>query len=1243
MVMVIKAIVDKADYQNMVRNFWLKEDIDAQLEVDGVLHKKGEIAFRGTTSLNYPKKGVKVKFKKKNMYQGKVKRIDLSAGYVDKSLIRERLSFDLFGQTGVTASTAWHVDFFIVSKEGELLERGLYTGIEHIDKYFFRNRNREVGSLYKADGGAVNGEFWGAVLNPQPDHVLKILYDKKETKKVVATGMTAGILQSIFSWERIEIADADEEDFSDLDAFIRAIHSWDSHSIAQHLDEWLDVDSYLDWLAVNTLLQSNDTCHKNYYLHNRMEDDKWEIMPWDYDLTWGRNWNDYCGGLCDDLSEGTSIKGTAQMANHLCRRTLNNSTCFERLRAKLAGMLGSIFTEERLFTKIDGYYAEITELAHQDARKWPTNAQFDHERDRLKDWIRRRRRFLFKELGVSSPAANLPDTIVSAVSVRPPTPVTGNQLTLQATVKNIGSAATGNTVGVAFSVDGQYITFGTTGALEPGATAQIKSVSAWQAAPGKHKLTAIVDDVNRFPEISETNNMLNAEFQVAEQPPAALSDVIVKDIAFQRNEVNQVRLAALVSNIGQGKTDDVVGVAFLVDNRFVTYGIIDPLEPGKQKAVRAVQTLSLTGLHKITAIVDDINRFPEQSEANNKRIEMINFGAEPEKPADTVILNVSMGAGRFNEGDELTFEATVKNIGSATTGNVVGVAFLVDGQYITFGNTSPLAPDETRRIRAVSGWRAAAGRHTLLAVADDVNRYPELSEENNQFEMSFEVFKPAELKLPDSTIFSIDFETGDAGQIILTADVGNIGTAATPEVVGVAFFVDGQYATFGTTEPMAAGETTTVRAVQALPLEGSHRVAAIVDDVNRYEELSHQNNRLEREINFHPPQRVERRAIWVTRYDWTRVGKTPAPEAVDEIVDKVAGAGFNTIFFQVRGGGDAYYTPGLEPWAARLTGTVWKTLGQDPGWDPLERLLQKARTAGLEVHAYVNVYTIWVPPPNKSYGQLAPPATTPPHLFDRLTYGPAYQEHPGEFALGTAWRQHSAPDQPMPLQWGEPLWASPGVDAVQDHTVAVVADLVSRYGVDGVHLDLVRYDSRPYSFDPASNAAAGSEKTPQRDQWQRGRVTDLVSRIRQHVDATRPGTWVSAAVWPYYQNKWGWQITEGYGDLYQDSKSWLAAGIADAIAPMMYGSIAGVDFDKWQILLQDFLADSHERHVYPGIGADVEDFNAIAQRIEAARQAGAPGHAIYTYGTLDKRNYWADLAAGPYFAKPVLPPKRMSE
>ena len=79
MVMVIKATVNKSDYDNMLRTYWLKEDIDADLEVDGVRYKKGEIAFRGTSTLSFPKKGFKIKFRKKELFQGHTKRIDVSA------------------------------------------------------------------------------------------------------------------------------------------------------------------------------------------------------------------------------------------------------------------------------------------------------------------------------------------------------------------------------------------------------------------------------------------------------------------------------------------------------------------------------------------------------------------------------------------------------------------------------------------------------------------------------------------------------------------------------------------------------------------------------------------------------------------------------------------------------------------------------------------------------------------------------------------------------------------------------------------------------------------------------------------------------------------------------------------------------------------------------------------------------------------------------------------------------------
>lgn len=379
----------------------------------------------------------------------------------------------------------------------------------------------------------------------------------------------------------------------------------------------------------------------------------------------------------------------------------------------------------------------------------------------------------------------------------------------------------------------------------------------------------------------------------------------------------------------------------------------------------------------------------------------------------------------------------------------------------------------------------------------------------------------------------------------------------------------------------------------------------------------------------------ERRAVWITRFDWTSLGVSAAPEKIDEMVANVAGAGFNTIFFQVRGVGDAFYTPGLEPWAARLSsGTVTEALGLDPGWDPLARMLDVAHAAGLEVHAYVNVYPAWMPVYTATYSPLAPPATVPPQMFDRFTYGPNHPEHPGEYGLGWDWQMHDAAGNPMLLAWNTYLWASPGVDAVQDYVAEVVRDIVTRYAVDGVHLDLVRYAGPMYSYDPYSNAVVGSVKSPVRDQWQRDRVTSLVGRVRAETHALRPGALVSAAVWPYYKNDLGLQTSSGYYDYYQDSKGWLTLGAVDAIAPMLYGNGSGTsipdDLDNWRLLAADFVAGSAGRDVYLGIGGYYDDFAAIAQRIAVARALGAPGHAVFSYSALDSRGYWDDFAAGPY-------------
>ncbi len=74
------------------------------------------------------------------------------------------------------------------------------------------------------------------------------------------------------------------------------------------------------------------------------------------------------------------------------------------------------------------------------------------------------------------------------------------------------------------------------------------------------------------------------------------------------------------------------------------------------------------------------------------------------------------------------------------------------------------------------------------------------------------------------------------------------------------------------------------------------------------------------------PASTEFRGMWVTRFDWTSGTQPADPAKINEIVSDAAFAHINVIFFQVRANADAYYTPGLEPWAKRVSGTF----GQPP-------------------------------------------------------------------------------------------------------------------------------------------------------------------------------------------------------------------------------------------------------------------------------------------------------------------------
>jgi subtilase family serine protease len=137
----------------------------------------------------------------------------------------------------------------------------------------------------------------------------------------------------------------------------------------------------------------------------------------------------------------------------------------------------------------------------------------------------------------TAPAAagpNLPDLIITNISMSPANPTSGQAVTFTATIKNQGIAATpsGVSIGVNFFVDGNPVSTSDNNiiSLAPGASVALTAnlgpggasgrPSTWLASAGSHTVLAFVDPLNRITESNKSNNSLSITITVTLTPPA---------------------------------------------------------------------------------------------------------------------------------------------------------------------------------------------------------------------------------------------------------------------------------------------------------------------------------------------------------------------------------------------------------------------------------------------------------------------------------------------------------------------------------------------------------------------------------------------------------------------------------------------------------------------------------------------------------------------------------------------------
>lgn len=261
----------------------------------------------------------------------------------------------------------------------------------------------------------------------------------------------------------------------------------------------------------------------------------------------------------------------------------------------------------------------------------------------------------------------------------------------------------------------------------------------------------------------------------------------------------------------------------------------------------------------------------------------------------------------------------------------------------------------------------------------------------------------------------------------------------------------------------------------------------------------------------------EMRAVWLTTawgLDWPLGDYTVAGQRQKYLayLDKFQEMNINTIFFQVRAMGDAYYVSDYEPWATSITGIR----GKDPGYDILKFLIDEAHARGIEFHAWMNPYRI---------------AT-------RANNGTAYPP------------LHSSIDPSWVVSHEKIQIYNPAREEVRKRIADIVKELITKYNVDGVHLDDYFYP------DPSSAGAMVSDQADYEaygtgfssiEAWRRANVDKAIEGIHDAIVATKPEVVFSispAASRAYNLNT-----------LYADVAKWCQEGWLDLLIPQLYQEI----------------------------------------------------------------------------------------
>lgn len=417
--------------------------------------------------------------------------------------------------------------------------------------------------------------------------------------------------------------------------------------------------------------------------------------------------------------------------------------------------------------------------------------------------------------------------------------------------------------------------------------------------------------------------------------------------------------------------------------------------------------------------------------------------------------------------------------------------------------------------------------------------------------------------------------------------------------------------------PLAQAQAATTEAETLL---GQARVASEAGNVDYAVELAEQA-RGRAEVAWYrtaESRPVEGRGVWVRPTETT-------PAKIEATLDQIDHAGFNIVFLETIFQGYTIY-----PSTVAAANGIASQRPSMVGFDPLQVWIDGAHKRGIEVHPWVESFFVG------SQAENGGP-------------GPVLTVHPDWAAVEREDVGKTGP-QPSSQEAGY-YFVDPAMPAPRAYVKALYQEILTKYAVDGLHLDYIRYPvSQPwekagFSYSDYARSAFKAENgvdpyslTPADalwatwNTWREKQVTSFVAEVREMQQRVAPDAQVSAAVFA--------DPADALAKKFQNWSDWVAKGYVDILAGMSFGTSAE-SVARDTALMRTAVGDRNLLYTatygpFRGSTPDV-----VVEQIQAVRDAGSDGAALFAYNQLSGAQALA-LAEGPFRSKAITPHSDLS-